>query len=72
MAVFNGFTCDNCGNVMDADQRVKHTDRYEGAINGETREDLCVKCARPQVEGKELKPLRRRKSSGQGDDNPQS
>lgn len=62
MAQYNGFTCDSCGNVMNADERTRVTVRYEGdVVDGEYHVDKCPQCVNVP-EGMTLKPLRRRKS----------
>ena len=60
MAQFNGFTCDDCGEVVSANERTKRTIKIDGpTISGEYTEDLCSNCI-STPDGVDLKPLRRR------------
>lgn len=68
MAEFRGYECDNCGNVLSADQTVKHTEKFEGAVEGQFKEHLCIPCAQKSTEGKDLSDLPRRKSSSRQSD----
>jgi hypothetical protein len=61
MAQFQGFKCDRCDIVVDADDRTKQTVKYDGPeVQGEFTLDLCRECVvvPPDVD---LKPLRRRR-----------
>jgi hypothetical protein len=66
MAQFTGFTCDDCGTVVESKDRVRKTTRFESddpALTGEAKQDLCPECARSHLDNPELdvQPLRRRK-----------
>ena len=63
MAQFTGFTCDDCGVVVESKTRVKRITRFESddpAASGEQKEDLCKECALMAVSSLDLQPLRTR------------
>lgn len=71
MAQFTGFTCDDCGTVVDSKDRVKKITRFESddpEISGEERLDLCKSCAKNQRDAlTDVQPLRRRKKADEED-----
>lgn len=65
MAQFQGYRCDRCDAVVDADERTKQTVKYDGPeVEGEFALDLCKDCV-VVPEDVTLKPLRRRRTKKQ-------
>lgn len=65
MAQFQGYRCDRCDRVVDADERTKQTVKYDGPeVEGEFALDLCPDCV-VVPEDVTLKPLRRRRTKKQ-------
>lgn len=66
MAEYRGFTCDDCGAVVDKDKRTQKTVKFRGPVTeGEFSEDLCPDCVHIP-EGVEMKPLRKRATHKDG------
>lgn len=65
MAEFRGFQCDDCGEIIAEGNRTKYTERFEGKVSGERRQDLCPTCIQKRLpdDGSDLRPLRRRRKS---------
>jgi hypothetical protein len=69
MSAFRGYQCDGCGAVINASQRQRLVQRFEGSVlSGEVHKDLCAKCIAPFLppEGTEVKTLRRRRKQPSG------